>query len=124
MNGKAPSEFPKHVRSAMEYGTANEQNAVATIVGKILPVIHPNVTFFEVGCYVLHDGGNPFMVVNPDGAGQNDVNAKSSFAFEIKCPVPGKLFTTNQHYTIPQYYIPQLLAEMKALNSDKLYYVC
>ena len=64
------------------------------------------------------------MVVSPDGAGQNDVNAKSSFAFEIKCPVPGKLFTTNQHYTIPQYYIPQLLAEMKALNCDKLYYVC
>ena len=59
MNGKAPSEFLKHVRSAMEYGTANEQNTVATIVGKILPVIHPNITFFEVGCYVLHDGGNP-----------------------------------------------------------------
>ena len=111
-------------KAAMNHGQNNEINAVATIVGKILPVLHPEMIFFETGCYVLQHENKPFIVVSPDGQGKSGANEHCLAAFEIKCPVPGKKFTPDVHYYVPKYYIPQLISEMKVLGSSQLYYVC
>lgn len=39
---KEPSDF---VKQAMRHGTENEENAIATIVGKVMPVFFPTLTF-------------------------------------------------------------------------------
>ena len=97
-------------KAAMNHGQNNEINAVATIVGKILPVLHPEMIFFETGCYVLQHENKPFIVVSPDGQGKSGANEHCLTAFEIKCPVPGKKFTPDVHYYVPKYYIPQLIS--------------
>ena len=56
-----PKPFSEAVQEMLDYGTNNEQNAVATLVGKVLPVIEPSVRFYEEGCVEL-DGS--FMVVH------------------------------------------------------------
>ncbi|MEW8545286.1 MAG: hypothetical protein AB2693_17325, partial [Candidatus Thiodiazotropha sp.] len=42
---------------------------------------------------------------------------------EIKCPYPGKVYSAPVHYGLPQYYIPQILSEMVALNVSSLLFV-
>ena len=115
----APSESTKE---CMEHGTINEINAIATLVaGKVLPVFWPNLHYVEEGCFkiVTETFGVP-IVISPDGSCRESVNAPSVFAVECKCPMPGKVFTTP----VPKYYVPQILAEMKALNSKELLFIC
>ena len=45
------------------------------------------------------------------------------FASEIKCPIPGKKYSTDVHYSIPKYYVTQILSEMAALDCQELLYV-
>ena len=119
---KPRPEFPDKMKEAMKHGTDNELNAVATLVSKILPALWPNVSFHEEGCTSFNENGKIFMVVSPDGSCWED--GETRFAIEIKCPVPGKKYTTDVHYDIPDYYLCQVLSEMKALTCDKLLYVC
>jgi hypothetical protein len=51
------------------------------------------------------------------------VYSKPLYVIEIKCPIPGKSFTTPVPYEVPSYYIPQVLSEMKALNVMKTLYI-
>ena len=62
------------------------------------------------------------MVVSPDGSGEIDGDTK--FAFEIKCPVPGKVFQTDVHYRVTKYYVGQALSEMAVLKCNLLLYTC
>ena len=39
-----PKPFSEIVQEMLDYGTKNEQNAVATLVGKVLPVIEPKTS--------------------------------------------------------------------------------
>lgn len=112
------------IEQAKEHGTINEPNAVATTVGKILPVLQPDIHFFEIGSCILYQDGKPFMIISPDGQGKTGINDSPRIAFEIKCPMPGKKFCPDVHYSIPRYYVPQILSEMKALNCEKLFYIC
>ena len=107
--------FSEAVQEMLDYGTKNEQNAAATLVGKVLPVIDPSVRFYVEGCVEL-DGS--FMVVSPDGSlRQTDSFDSTTTAIEFKCPV-------NQlHKTFPPRYLLQCLAEMEALNVDNLLYL-
>jgi hypothetical protein len=50
-------------------------------------------------------------------------NSKPLYTIEIKCPIPGKSFTTPVHYEVPSYYIPQVLSEMKALSVMQTLYI-
>ena len=121
VNKKDMPEFSANQLHAMKHGSDNEIHAVATIVGKLLPVFRPELVFQEEGCVVIYEN-DVFMVVSPDGSGIR--NNATKVAFEIKCPVPNKKFTTDVHYTLPKYYVCQIMSEMKALSCDELYYVC
>ena len=107
---------------AMKYGVENEINATGTLASKILPILAPSSVLHEEGYYTITCADNPnFLVVSPDGSCRE--NDKVKYAVEIKCPVPGKKFTTDVHYAIPKYYITQILAEMAALECEELLYV-
>ena len=113
----------ERVNMAMDHGSKNEINAISTLVGKILPSLFPGIWYYEEGCIALEHDGEIFCVVSPDGSGTVAQNSKPLYAIEIKCPIPGKSFTTPVHYEVPSYYIPQVLSEMKALNVMKTLYI-
>ncbi|XP_053397710.1 uncharacterized protein LOC128556471 [Mercenaria mercenaria] len=124
---KEGPELPEAVQVRLKHGTENEPNAVATLVGKFLPVFHPDLSFIEVGCCLLSgnvDFGKPLIAVSPDGSlCRGDNNNERVAAIEIKCPYP-KTDGETLFYTIPQYYICQCLAEMKALDVMSLIFIC
>ena len=117
---EAPPTEAKNV-DAFKYGTDNEINAVATTVGKILPSLFPDEDFVEEGCEIMKLAEKTFMVVSPDGSLRNDQHTVK--AIEIKCPLPGKVYTTDVHYVVPIYYICQILAEMSALKCENLLFI-
>lgn len=43
--------------------------------------------------------------------------------FEAKCKPPNEQ-CTEVYYEIPKYYVPQILSEMRAYNSNELIFVC
>ena len=123
--------FSDDVKERMEYGTSNENNAVATLVSRFLPVYFPEDCFVEEGCYLIPGENTPILTeVSPDGSirrvlfyddGQiaiGDVKA----AVEIKCPFPSERHLPV-HYILPEYYVCQCLAEMVALNTNLLVYL-
>ncbi|KAK3107914.1 hypothetical protein FSP39_025021 [Pinctada imbricata] len=111
------------LQSRFEHGNKNEPNAVATIVSKFLPAFYPHLSFYEEGCYELTDKDTS-LLVSPDGSLRDPkIESRIEFGVEIKCPLPGKLYTTDVHYSIPWYYVPQILSEMNALNVKSLFFV-
>jgi hypothetical protein len=124
MFNKDIPEFTEVTKQRMEHGVKNEINVVTTIVAKVLPVFFPELVFYEEGCYKLVHDTIP-IIVSPHGSCRN-ANDKPLLAIEIKCPAPkeGVSFKTSQHYSLPKYYVPQVLSEMAALEVDKLLYVC
>ncbi|CAC5394880.1 unnamed protein product [Mytilus coruscus] len=111
----------RHISDAIEHGIENEKHGVATIVGKILPAIYPTVRFHQVGCYVLWDNGKPFLVASPDGEGWEGQVRR--LLFEIKCPYKTTDWKTPVHYSIPEYYIPQIICQMGTAKESLGYYV-
>lgn len=78
-----PSDF---VKQAMRHGTENKENAVATIVGKVMPVFFPTLTFYEESCVVIKESENSIMVVSSDGSlRQGTFLRPTEIAVEIKC---------------------------------------
>jgi hypothetical protein len=114
----------------MQHGAENEIHAVATAVAKILPVYFPENVFVEEGCErITHNQDENFMIVSPDGSireiNENRQPKPSALVgVEIKCPFPGKVYTTPVYYTIPWYYAIQVLAEMEALHTSELLFIC
>lgn len=117
---KSPSDM---VKMFMEHGTKNEINALATLVGKILPVFYPHITFQEDGCVVvpLGETKEPYSVVSGDGSGL-DEEGHVHLAFEMKCPMP-KSFTTDVHYALPERYGTQILSQMAAKRANTCVYI-
>ena len=46
----------------MNHGSANEKNALATLLVKVLPLVNPKIVFKDVGSYVLKRCGKVFLV--------------------------------------------------------------
>ena len=116
-------DFPESVKLAMKHGTENEINAIGTIVNQVIPVYEKNTKFYEEGCYSVSNSDDPdFIIVSPDGSCRTSGVPVS--AVEIKCPVPGKVYTPDVHYMIPEYYVCQILSEMTVLSTSYLLYVC
>lgn len=113
-----PSDISKQ---NMLYGSLNEVNAVATVVGRILPVVSPELDLYEEGCICMSDEGNPFLVVSPDGSLQTRMNVEGNreikMAVEIKCPVK------SVHCSFPERYYLQCVMEMEVLNVQQLLFV-
>jgi hypothetical protein len=57
----------EETRALFEYGTAQEINAVATLVGKVIPVYYPSLVFREDGCNIV-DLNHSFAVISGDGS--------------------------------------------------------
>ena len=124
-----PSEF---VQTAMTYGTDNEINAVATLVGKVMPVLFPSLVFCEEGAYVItdEDTGGKLLIVSPDGSlreGENgivDTTKKAVVSVEIKCPYSCSIDVASVYSSVPKRHICQSLMEHEVLNSDKHILLC
>ena len=122
--GRQESEpVSAELQEKFDYGNENELNAIATLVSTFIPAFEPTTLVFEEGCYILEDSGNQYLVVSPDGSIRRQTDEQPLAALEIKCPIPGKLYTTPIQYALPHYYVPQVLSEMKCLKVEKLYFV-
>ena len=95
-------------------------NAAATLVSKYLPAFAPHLSYYEEGCTIEKENGRIVLVVSTDGSLRCKGNEKPIYGIEIKCPFPGKTFTTPLHYGIPHYYVCQVQSEMHSLGVDKL----
>ena len=123
--GKLKPEPNSDAQERMKHGTDNEINAVATLVTKILPVFFPHMSYVEEGC-VKVSLGDSNMIVSPDGSCMDNVTHDTEMAIEIKCPFPPSpgSYKVPVFYTIPKFYVPQILSEMYALGAEELLFVC
>ena len=115
--GKEKTKVTEEVQGYMDYGTKNEINATATLVGKVLPVLSPDLVYQEEGCVRrdLTDKGH-HLIVSPAGSLTKDDETVS--AVEFKCPVK------QLHTELPIRYFLQCQATMDALNVDEMYNLC
>ena len=96
---------------AMQFRIANEITVVATIVGKIMPVVFPDLTFLWGRCLqgAWQKGWN-LIYVSPDGSlrrsadGLVDIHTNPPLSLEIKCKRDSSVFWgSNQAY--PTVYV-------------------
>lgn len=99
----------------------HEINAVVTLIGRFLPAFYPEAIFIEEGCYIIPGVRSDILgVVSPDGSIRSSLPKKDNSeqnviaAIEIKCPFPPDKHTSD-HYSFPEYYVCQCLAEMVVL---------
>ncbi|VDI03707.1 Hypothetical predicted protein [Mytilus galloprovincialis] len=109
------------LQQLFDYGTAQEINAIGTLVVKIIPVYFPQLQYREDGCKILPIGDS-YAIISGDGSGIDHMG-ENKIAFEIKCPIPNKERTTDLHYEIPVYYSTQVLSQLKAKQSLKFCYL-
>jgi hypothetical protein len=121
IKGKQSSVSPE-LQALFDYGTTQEINALATLLGKIIPVYYPALVFHEDGCEVM-SMGDTYAVISGDGSGVDD-SKNVQVAFEFKCPRPGKSRTTDVHYTLPVYYTTQVMSQMAVKTCSSFGYVC
>ena len=110
---------------AMDYGVKHEIDAVGTLVGRILPAYFPELLYCEEGCALINKDNELFYLSSPDGSIRSSVYSEPTFMYETKCkpPVPTTQMTPV-YYTIPKYYIMQILGEMKSYDSKQLIFTC
>ena len=99
----------------MNYGCKNEINAVGTLIGKIMSVIYPTLTFTEESTYLLKDtdSSNPLLAVSPDGSlrqtsdGTVYINGPPKVSLEIKCPFFTQHTGKQVYYNAPKRHLCQ-----------------
>lgn len=103
-------------RDPFEYRSKNEINGLATLAGKYLPVFLPHIIFSKDGCRTINlgndKGSDSYAISSGDGAGVQ-TDGTPYVVFEIKCPRPGEVHTTDVYYQLPVYYSIQVMAEME-----------
>ena len=110
------------MQERFDYGTKMEKHALGVLLGKFMPIYWPELRFVEDGCEIMILGGRK-AVISGDGTGV-DNTGENTVAFELKCPMPGKEFTTDTYYKLKQYYGCQVLSQMKAKSCDSYANVC
>ena len=108
----------------MKYGQENEKNALAAVIGGLLPAFLPNCfSFLEVGpSFISVFGEENFMEVSPDGllrcmvgeecTNRNMPEHSSPVPIEAKCIYSDQSKLVEPMYQIIQRYVPQTLVEM------------
>ena len=87
-------------------------HAVYTLVSTIVPSMFPNLTFEEVGIYLLPGEAS----VSPDGVLKR--GDMVHYAVEIKCPTcADERYMTPVHYDVPFRYLSQVLLEGHVTNA-------
>ena len=110
------------MKDRFAHGTKNDINALASLVGKILPTFYPHLSFQEDGCDIINLPGG-YCVISGDGSGVNQEGI-NHVAIEFKCPMPGKKYTTETYYKLPVYYVLQVLSQMVAKNAGEFANLC
>ena len=135
-----PSE---EVQKAMDHGTAFEDNAVATLCTKILPVYFPSTSYAEIGSVVLKQYKTShfhtetgecktdvadhysFALVFPDGVlvdkNKPQWSGQSDFIYSVE--LKSLYFRKQPHSTVPLRYIPQLELECAIPSRNQTIYV-
>ena len=104
---------------AMLHGSNHEIAAVATLVGKIIPIYYPNLMYVEEGCYSLYNNdGTKFMVISPDDSLRADEASKCKVSLEIKCPFPTTNLVPPVYIDIKQNHALQCLFEKHVMEAD------
>ena len=116
-------KYTEAAQTAMLYGTQNEINALATVVSKFVPVYYPGHYCREDGCSVSRIG-DARIVVSGDGTLVRHSDDVGEVSLELKCPVPGKLFTTDHAYELPKRYSTQVLSQMALKNNESYLNAC
>ena len=134
--GRTPPPTTPQLQKMFDHGRKNEVNAISTLVGTVIPAMLPKCfAFFEVGPKFIHSETRQHLIeVSADGfimcanGCQNCPNYKDhgdrKIIVEIKSPFPQDEIPENVYYQVPVRHVPQILAEMEAYNSSKLWLVC
>lgn len=110
------------LQELFQHGTEIEIHALGTLLGKIMPVLYPGMKYSEDGCEIL-DICDGYMVVSGDGTGV-DGKENNCVAFEYKCPLENKQFTTDLYYTLPTRYVLQIASQMAVKDCDRYANIC
>lgn len=123
-HNKPKPDYNSDVRERMQYGTIHEIDAIATLTAKVLPFLFPDLSYFEEGCQkVPYLDIDSFMIVSPDGSLKDNITGDTRFMYENKCKSPNS-FSPDPYYVIPDYYVLQILSEMKAYSCNDLIFTC
>ncbi|KAH3813853.1 hypothetical protein DPMN_142323 [Dreissena polymorpha] len=117
-------EDTRAISQRLIYGNEHEIDAIATLTSKVLPLYYPDLKYFEEGCMrIPSTSSESFMVVSPDGSLRQSKDELPEFMYENKCKAPDSYDPTS-YYSIPNYYVVQLISEMNAYNCQKLIFTC
>ena len=121
-------EVSEDTAKFMRHGTINEENAIATLVGIVMPLYYPDYSYYEEGAHLIEGSdGEPLMLVSPDGSLRpvsdgDTIIPTARVVVEVKCPYPNE-FVPPVHYKVPERYVPQVLSEMAAMHVDECIYL-
>ena len=110
--------------SNMQHGIENEKNGLATLMGKVMPVFYPGCIFQDDDCMKKGLPLNRSMVISGDGSIMMKGIENVKTTVEIKCPVPGKVWTTDTYYQIRTRYSTQVMSAMDAKCCADFVKVC
>ena len=82
---KCGKEFTDEEKQRIEHGKTHEIDAMATLVGKVMPVYLPKSTYKETGSYLVLKNDEVFFVVSPDGEGWEGDLQSHTFEFKWFC---------------------------------------
>lgn len=99
----------------MEFGSTNEIDAIATLTGKVLPFVYPEMKYIEEGCMKISSKNDAnFMVASPDDSLRVSTEDVPKMMYENKCKAPTS-YNPSAYNSIPHYYVLQLLSEIHML---------
>ena len=120
---REPEVISPELQARFDHGTNNEPHAVATFAAAVVPFLYEHSYVFEEGCkFIKDEHDNNLIVVSADGTLRTPDQAVTS-VLEIKCPIGGD-YKMPVHYTVPKYYVCQLMAEMAVMQVDTCVYIC
>ncbi|KAJ8302425.1 hypothetical protein KUTeg_018821 [Tegillarca granosa] len=77
-----------------------------------MPLFYLNLYFVEEGCQAIFHNRSPLLIA---------IDVDPILMYETKCRPP-KDFRTPVYYSLPRYYVMQVLSEMAAYKCSNGYY--
>ena len=136
VRGRIPPPIPENIQKLLDHSTKNEVNAIATLISTVVPAYLPACyAFYELGPAFVHsEERQNILEVSADGLLQcsnrtdscpnYEVHRDRKILVEIKSPVPKENVTETVYYDVPNRYMAQVQAEMKAYCCEELWFLC
>ncbi len=114
----------------LQHGTDNEENGIATLVGRTMSTIFPSQVRYDEGSYAIYtNDGRPMLLdslncslMKPCTYEPDFCHPAAVMGLKVKCPYPEE-YKTPVQYELPFYYATQVLAKMAVLGVKKLLFV-